>query len=96
MEGAVSDYFNTQLTTDYFKNLYNNTVSYVYVLSYYGATPPTSEIEGFYYNTTNNKLYDSTKTERSLAPNALYFYDGHLYVPVSENGVYILKEGALS
>lgn len=95
LTSAVSDYFTSQLSTTYFTNLYNDIKATAYILTYYGATPPTITINGSYwYNTTNNKLYYNlgTTQEVELSPNSFYYYNGKLYIPIKENDVYVLRE----
>lgn len=96
LTNSVSDYFTSQLNTDYFTNLYNNIKALAYILTYYGPTPPTITISGSYwYNTTTNKLYYGTTSEAQevvLSPNSYYYYGGKLYIPIKENNVYVLRE----
>lgn len=96
LTNSVSDYFTSQLNTDYFTNLYNNIKALAYILTYYGPTPPTIAISGSYwYNTTTNKLYYGTTSKAQevvLSPNSYYYYVGKLYIPIKENNVYVLRE----
>lgn len=96
ISGAVADYFNEQLKTNYFNNLYNNTKAQVYVLSYYGDTKPTNEQYGSYYITGEDQLYDRLNSRISLISSCLYFYDGSLYVVVQENGRDVLRKGSVT
>lgn len=91
---AVSDYFASQLTTDYFKNLYEQTKTYVYSLAYYGPNPT---ITGFFYwyNTTTDKLYYNG-TEIDIYMGSIYLAEGHIYVAVKSGDTYVLREAVLA
>lgn len=91
---AVSEYFASQLTTDYFKNLYEQTKTYVYGLAYYGPNPT---ITGYFYwyNTTTNKLYFNGN-EVDVYVGSIYLSEGHIYVAVKSGDTYILQEAVLA
>lgn len=94
LTNAVSDYFNSQLTTTYFQNLYEQTKAYVYSLAYYGPNP-TITGNFYYYNTTTNKLYYNT-TEVALSFSSIYLSEGHIYLSVKEGDIWVLKEAVLA
>lgn len=96
ISGAVADYFNEQLKTSYFNNLYFNTKAQVYVLSYYGDTKPSNEQYGPYYITSEEQLYTRLNRQEDLIPSCLYFYDGSLYVVIEENGKNVLRKGSVT
>lgn len=95
ISSAVADYFSEQLKTSYFNDLYNNTKTQIYVLSYYGDTKPTNEQYGQYYITSEEQLYDRLNRRIDLIPSCLYFYDGSIYVVVQENGRNVLRKGSV-
>ena len=99
LEGVVSNYFNTQLTTPYFKNLYNDIVMSVYVLADYSANPSVTYPRAYYYNTGEDVLYykqDSTVQAVDLIESCFYYFNGHLYVVIEENGKKVLREGSIA
>lgn len=91
---AVSEYFASQLTTDYFKNLYEQTKTYVYGLSYYGPNP-TITGKFYWYNTTTNKLYFNGRVV-DVYVGSIYLSEGHIYVAVKSGDTYILQEAVLA
>lgn len=91
---AVSDYFASQLTTDYFKNLYEQTKTYVYALAYYGPNP-TITGNFYWYNTTTDKLYYNG-TEIDIYMGSIYLAEGHIYVAVKSGDTYVLREAVLA
>lgn len=91
---AVSEYFASQLTTDYFKNLYEQTKTYVYGLAYYGPNP-TITGQFYWYNTTTNKLYFNGSIV-DVYVGSIYLYNGHIYVAVKSGDTYILQEAVLA
>lgn len=99
LTSAVSDYFTSQLNTDYFKNLYKNIVKSVYVLADYSSNPNITYNIAYYYNTTEDVLY--YKQGRvvkvvDLLESCFYYFNGHLYVVVEENGKKVLREGVIT
>lgn len=91
---AVSEYFASQLTTDYFQNLYEQTKTYVYGLAYYGPNP-TITGNFYWYNTTTNKLYYNGSIV-DVYVGSIYLYNGHIYVAVKSGDTYILQEAVLA
>lgn len=91
---AVSEYFASQLTTDYFKNLYEQTKTYVYGLAYYGPNP-TITGNFYWYNTTTNKLYYNGNVV-DVYVGSIYLYNGNIYVAVKSGDTYILQEAVLA
>lgn len=99
LTSAVSDYFTSQLNTDYFKNLYKNIVKSVYVLADYSSNPNITYNIAYYYNTTEDVLYYKqgrvVKTV-DLLESCFYYFNGHLYVVIEENGKKVLREGVIT
>lgn len=91
---AVSEYFASQLTTNYFQNLYEQTKTYVYGLAYYGPNP-TITGNFYWYNTTTNKLYFNGNIV-DVYVGSIYLYNGHIYVAVKSGDTYILQEAVLA
>lgn len=92
VESQVESYFNTQLNTDYFKKLYDDSVKICYCLAYYGATLPTKRLyQAYYYDTTSDTLYYQN-TKADIIKGCLYFFDGHIYVGVEETEKIVLRE----
>lgn len=99
LTSAVSSYFTTQLNTDYFKNLYQTIVKRVYVLADYSSNPNITYNSAYYYNTTEDVLYykQGSVVERiDLLESCFYYFNGHLYVVIEENGKKVLREGVIS
>lgn len=94
ISSAVADYFNEQLKTNYFNNLYNNTKVYLYSLEYYGDTKPTKPLT-YYYIKSEEQLYNRLNQRIDLLKNALYMFDGGIYVVVQENGRDVLRKGSV-
>ena len=95
----VANYFNSQLTTPYFTNLYNDIVKSVYVLADYSANPNVTFPRAYYYNTGEDVLYykqDSTVQVVDLIESCFYYFNGHLYVVLEENGKKVLREGSIA
>ena len=95
ISSAVADYFSEQLKTTYFNNLYANTKVYLYSLEYYGDTKPTKPLT-YYYITSEEQLYTSLNQRIDLLKNALYMFDGGIYVVVQENGKNVLRKGSVT
>lgn len=99
LTSAVSDYFTTQLNTDYFKNLYQTIVKSVYILADYSSNPNITYNRAYYYNTTENVLYykqGSVVKAVDLLESCFYYFNGHLYVVIEENGKKVLREGVIT
>lgn len=99
LTSAVSDYFTTQLNTDYFKNLYQTIVKSVYVLADYSSNPNITYNSAYYYNTTEDVLYykqGSVVKAVDLLESCFYYFNGHLYVVLEENGKKVLREGVIT
>lgn len=99
LTSAVSDYFTTQLNTDYFKNLYQTIVKSVYILADYSSNPNITYNSAYYYNTTENVLYykqGSVVKAVDLLESCFYYFNGHLYVVIEENGKKVLREGVIT
>lgn len=99
LTSAVSSYFTTQLNTDYFKNLYQTIVKSVYVLADYSSNPNITYNSAYYYNTTEDVLYykqGSVVKRIDLLESCFYYFNGHLYVVIEENGKKVLREGVIS
>nr|DAH23823.1 MAG TPA: hypothetical protein [Caudoviricetes sp.] len=99
LTSAVSDYFTTQLNTDYFKNLYQTIVKSVYVLADYSSNPNITHNSAYYYNTTEDVLYykqGSVVKAVDLLESCFYYFNGHLYVVIEENGKKVLREGVIT
>ena len=95
ISGAVADYFNEQLKTSYFNNLYDKTKAYLYSLEYYGDNKPTKPLT-YYYIKSEEQLYNSLNQKIDLIDNALYMYDGGIYVVIQENGKNVLRIGSVA
>lgn len=96
---AVSSYFTTQLNTDYFKNLYQTIVKSVYILADYSSNPNITYNIAYYYNTTEDVLYykhGSVVKAVDLLESCFYYFNGHLYVVIEENGKKVLREGVIT
>jgi hypothetical protein len=96
---AVSSYFTSQLNTDYFKNLYQTIVKSVYVLADYSSNPNITYNSAYYYNTTEDVLYykqGSVVKALDLLESCFYYFNGHLYVVIEENGKKVLREGVIT
>lgn len=96
---SVSSYFTSQLNTDYFKNLYQTIVKSVYVLADYSSNPNITYNSAYYYNTTEDVLYykqGSVVKAVDLLESCFYYFNGHLYVVIEENGKKVLREGVIS
>lgn len=96
---AVSSYFTSQLNTDYFKNLYQTIVKSVYVLADYSSNPNITYNSAYYYNTTEDVLYykqGSVVKAVDLLESCFYYFNGHLYVVIEENGKKVLREGVIT
>lgn len=96
---AVSSYFTSQLNTDYFKNLYQTIVKSVYVLADYSSNPNITYNIAYYYNTTEDVLYykqGSVVKRIDLLESCFYYFNGHLYVVIEENGKKVLREGVIT
>lgn len=96
---SVSDYFTSQLNTDYFKNLYQTIVKSVYVLADYSSNPNITFNIAYYYNTTEDVLYykqGSVVKAVDLLESCFYYFNGHLYVVIEENGKKVLREGVIT
>lgn len=96
---AVSSYFTTQLNTDYFKNLYQTIVKSVYILADYSSNPNITYNSAYYYNTTEDVLYykqGSVVKAVDLLESCFYYFNGHLYVVIEENGKKVLREGVIT
>lgn len=92
---SVSSYFTSQLNTDYFKNLYKNIVKSIYVLADYSSNPNITYNIAYYYNTTEDVLYykqGRVVNTVDLLESCFYYFNGHLYVVVEENGKKVLRE----
>lgn len=99
LTSAVSSYFTTQLNTDYFKNLYQTIVKSVYVLADYSSNPNITYNSAYYYNTTEDVLYykqGSVVKALDLLESCFYYFNGHLYVVIEENGKKVLREGVIT
>lgn len=99
LTSAVSSYFTTQLNTDYFKNLYQTIVKSVYVLADYSSNPNITYNIAYYYNTTEDVLYykhGSVVKALDLLESCFYYFNGHLYVVIEENGKKVLREGVIT
>ncbi|MDY2893184.1 MAG: hypothetical protein SOT41_05350 [Candidatus Faecisoma sp.] len=99
LTSAVSDYFTSQLNTDYFKNLYKNIVKSIYVLADYSSNPNITYNIAYYYNTTEDVLYykqGRVVNAVDLIESCFYYFNGHLYVVVEENGKKVLREGVIT
>ena len=99
LTSAVSDYFTSQLNTDYFKNLYNNIVKSIYVLADYSSNPNITYNIAYYYNTTEDVLYykqGRVVKAVDLIESCFYYFNGHLYVVIEENGKKVLREGVIT
>lgn len=99
LTSSVSDYFTSQLNTDYFKNLYNNIVKSVYVLADYSSNPNITYNIAYYYNTTEDVLYykqGRVVKAVDLLESCFYYFNGHLYVVIEENGKKVLREGVIT
>lgn len=99
LTSAVSSYFTTQLNTDYFKNLYQTIVKSVYVLADYSSNPNITYNSAYYYNTTEDVLYykqGSVVKRIDLLESCFYYFNGHLYVVIEENGKKVLREGVIT
>lgn len=99
LTSAVSEYFTTQLNTDYFKNLYQTIVKSVYVLADYSSNPNITYNSAYYYNTTEDVLYykqGSVVKAVDLLESCFYYFNGHLYVVIEENGKKVLREGVIT
>ena len=99
LTSAVSSYFTTQLNTDYFKNLYQTIVKSVYVLADYSSNPNITYNSAYYYNTTEDVLYykqGSVVKALDLLDSCFYYFNGHLYVVIEENGKKVLREGVIT
>lgn len=99
LTSAVSDYFTTQLNTDYFKNLYQTIVKSEYVLADYSGNPNITYKSAYYYNTTEDVLYykqGSVVKAVDLLESCFYYFNGHLYVVIEENGKKVLREGVIT
>jgi hypothetical protein len=99
LTSAVSDYFTLQLNTDYFKNLYNSIVKSIYVLADYSSNPNITYNIAYYYNTTEDVLYykrDRVVKPVDLLESCFYYFNGHLYVVIEENGKKVLREGVIT
>lgn len=96
---SVSDYFTSQLNTDYFKNLYQTIVKSVYVLADYSSNPNITYNIAYYYNTTEDVLYYKqgiVVKAVDLLESCFYYFNGHLYVVIEENGKKVLREGVIT
>lgn len=96
---VVSSYFTSQLNTDYFKNLYQTIVKSVYVLADYSSNPNITYNIAYYYNTTEDVLYYKQGSEVKridLLESCFYYFNGHLYVVIEENGKKVLREGVIT
>lgn len=99
LTSAVSSYFTSQLNTDYFKNLYQTIVKSVYVLADYSSNPNITYNSAYYYNTTEDVLYykqGSVVKAVDLLESCFYYFNGHLYVVIEENGKKVLREGVIT
>lgn len=99
LTSAVSDYFTSQLNTDYFKNLYNNIVKSIYVLADYSSNPNITYNIAYYYNTTEDVLYykqGRVVNAVELIESCFYYFNGKLYVVIEENGKKVLREGVIT
>lgn len=99
LTSSVSDYFTLQLNTDYFKNLYQTIVKSVYILADYSSNPNITYPIAYYYNTTEDVLYykqGSVVKAIDLIESCFYYFNGHLYVVIEENGKKVLREGSIS
>lgn len=99
LTSAVSDYFTTQLNTDYFKNLYQTIVKSVYILADYSSNPNITYNSAYYYNTTEDVLYYKqgiVVKAVDLLESCFYYFNGHLYVVIEENGKKVLREGVIT
>lgn len=95
LTSAVSDYFTSQLNTDYFKNLYKNIVKSIYFLADYSSNPNITYPSAYYYNTTEDVLYykqGRVVNTVDLLESCFYYFNGKLYVVVEENGKKVLRE----
>lgn len=91
LTNEVASYFTSQLSTNYFTNLYNNTKSVIYNLVYYGNAPTTYPQFTYYYNSSTDTLYYNKQViEPTLT--CLYYYNNSLYMCVSENGKKVLRK----
>ena len=91
LTNEVATYFTSQLSTNYFTNLYNNTKSVIYNLVYYGNAPTTYPQFTYYYNSSTDTLYYNKQViEPTLT--CLYYYNNSLYMCVSENGKKVLRK----
>lgn len=91
LTNEVVSYFTSQLSTNYFTNLYNNTKSVIYNLVYYGNAPTTYPQFTYYYNSSTDTLYYNKQViEPTLT--CLYYYNNSLYMCVSENGKKVLRK----
>lgn len=96
---VVSSYFTSQLNTDYFKNLYQTIVTSVYILADYSSNPNITYNIAYYYNTTEDVLYYKQGSEVKridLLESCFYYFNGHLYVVIEENGKKVLREGVIT
>lgn len=99
LTNSVSDYFTSQLNTDYFKNLYKNIVKSIYVLADYSSNPNITYNIAYYYNTTEDVLYykqGRVVNAVDLIESCFYYFNGNLYVVVEENGKKVLREGVIT
>ena len=88
----VANYFTSQLNTNYFNNLYNNTKSEAYNLIYYGETPQSDyPFYSYYYNSATDTLYYQ-KTIIVPSKTCIYIYNNELYMAVDENEKVVLRK----
>lgn len=88
----IEDYFNTLINNEYFTNLFNSRFGNVYNLVEYGTKP--SYVTNFGYCYAQNTLYygiDNAWTVVEIDKSGLYLFNNQIYVPVNNNGNWILE-----
>ena len=88
----IEDYFNTLINNEYFTNLFNSRFGNVYNLVEYGSKP--GSVTNFGYCYAQNILYygiDDKWTVVEIDKNGLYLFNNQIYVPINNNGNWILE-----
>lgn len=88
----IEDYFNTLTNNEYFTNLFNSRFGNVYNLVDYGSKP--SSVTNFGYCYEQNTLYygiEDKWTVVDIDKSGLYLYNNQIYIPVNNNGNWILE-----